>query len=142
MRQLHQSAHFLITVDDELRLVRRTRTDQPFKSIAELELVYQAVLQALDTIDRRQHVLLVDVRRAPARDDVAFEQVIARYTARLYGGFRQVAAITKTAAGRLQVTRLARGAVPRLHTFTDEAAALAFLASSAAEPALATAKRR
>jgi hypothetical protein len=55
---------------------------------------------------------------------------MAPYYSGLYGGFRRVAALVKTQAGRLQITRLfqdsARGFEVR--AFVDEAAALAYLA--------------
>jgi len=52
--------------------------------------------------------LLVDARRAPGRNDELFERVQAEYRERLFGGFRRVAVVMASVAGRLQVERYRR----------------------------------
>src|SRR5687767_3826044 len=110
MREIHRSAYFVLSVDDQLRLVRRARTEEGFPSVSIAEASYDAMLEAFarESIHRPSHSLLADVRRAPARNDPAFEQTVERYYARLYGGFRRAATLVKTQAGRLQITRLSR----------------------------------
>lgn len=127
MRELYKSEYFVITVDDERKIVHRVRTDRPFAAIAELERSSEDMLRALSTVDRRRHAMLVDVRLAPPRNDPAFEEVVGRYQTRLYRGFRRVAILVKTEAGRLQLTRLVRGILRHGRTFLDEQAALAYL---------------
>jgi hypothetical protein len=129
MSELYRSDHFLVTCDDERKIVRRVRTDRRFESIEEVELAYSAVARVCAPLARRQYGLLVDVRLAPARNDPAYEEVIARYSGRLYGGFRGVAMLARTEAGRLQITRVAQSYGTKVRAFIDEAAALAYLTS-------------
>jgi hypothetical protein len=127
MRELSRTAYFLITVDDEKKLVRRIRSNKAYESIADVELAHEAALKALDGIERRRHVLLVDVRLAPPRNDPAFEQAIQRYLPRLHVGFRRLAVLVQTEAGKLQIKRMTSSIPADLHVFTDEPAALSFL---------------
>ena len=137
MRELHRDAHFVVTVDDASRLVRRTRTERRFESLEEAESAYEAVLGAIATLDQGRHAQLVDVRHAPPRNDPAFEDLLARMSSRLLGGFRRVAVLARTEVGRLQVGRVAARFHPSLRGFTDEAAALAYLADDRAPDARA-----
>jgi hypothetical protein len=130
MRELYRSEHFLVTLDEDRRLVRRTRTDRPFATIVEIERAYGALLQALAMVDRPGHVMLVDLRLAPPRNDPAFEQIVEQYRPRLYGGFRRVAVLAKTEAGRLQLGRMLRSSSLNWPILMDEAAALSYLAGS------------
>jgi hypothetical protein len=127
MRELYRSAHIVVTVDDERRLVRRVRTGHGYASVAEVEFVYETMLRKLDSIDRRLYGLLVDVRLAPPRNDDTFEQVVERHLQGLYSGYRRVAILVKTEAGRLQMKRLARQRSLDLAAFVDEAAALSYV---------------
>jgi hypothetical protein len=127
MRELYKSEYFLVTLDDEQKIVHRVRTDQRYATIADVERTSEEVVRSLNTIERRRYALLVDVRFAPPRNDLAFEQTMARYQTRLYMGFRRVAVLAKTEAGRLQIARLLRGLLRQGHVFLDEQAALAYL---------------
>lgn len=127
MRELYKSDYFVLTVDDERKIVHCVRSDRRFAATADFERACKDMLQALSTVDRRQYVMLVDVRLAPPRNDPAFEQVVERYHPRLYKGFRRVAVLVKTEAGRLQLTRLLRVILRHGRTFIDEQAAIAYL---------------
>jgi hypothetical protein len=127
VREIYRSDYFIMTVDEERRLLRRTRTALAFPTAADAETSYQELLQAMDTIDRSTHVLLVDMRLAPPRNDEAFERVVDHYYARLYSGFPRIAALLKTQAGRLQIMRILQGFKFPLQAFFDESEALAFL---------------
>jgi hypothetical protein len=116
-----------MTVDDAQGLIRRTRTDRPFDSIDQAVASYQEVLRAMGILDRRRYALLVDLRSAPPRNDPIFEQNVERHLSALYGGFRRVAVLVRTEAGRLQISRLHRMASISTRAFTDEAAAIAYL---------------
>jgi hypothetical protein len=125
VREIYQSAHFLITLDDEHRLIRRQRTELGYESIAEVETAYRAVLEAAEHLHRPDHLLLADMRQAPPRNDPTFERAVALYYDRLYAGFRKISALVKTEAGRLQIIRLMSPSVaPRMRVFTNEQAAL------------------
>lgn len=128
MRELLRSPFYLVTVDDERRIVRRLRTERPFDSLEQIEEAYEAVNRALARLDRSRYGLLIDVRLAPARNDTAYEQVVKRHQLGLHGGFRRLAFLVRTEAGRLQVSRMARvKGIPHRAFVDDEPAALAYL---------------
>src|SRR5689334_5030890 len=105
MRELYRNDYFLMTADDARGLVQRARTEQRFESLEIVERVYEEVARICDALERSRYVVLVDVRLAPPRNDPAYEELIKRYEGRLYNGFRRIAFLAKTEAGRLQITR-------------------------------------
>ena len=127
MRDLVHSAHFVVRVDDAQKLVERVRTSVRFSSIAEIHAEYGAVVRALDTLDRARHVSLIDLRASPSRNDPDYEQAVAQYHVALYRGFARNAVLVQTAAGKLQLLRIARDGHLTLEVFTDEAAARSWL---------------
>lgn len=128
MRELYRSPHFILTIDDERRVIRRARTELAFSSLAVAESAYDALLKVTDRIDRSRYAILADTRLAPPRNDPAFEQFVASLNPRLYGGYRRIAALVKTQAGRLQLARIFQERGLNAKVFMDEAAALAYLA--------------
>jgi hypothetical protein len=108
--------------------IRRTSTlpDLPVLRDSLLEVIAQ-----LDRLPRAELGLIVDTRRAIGRSDDAFEATMSELRPRLLGGFRRIAAIVRTAVGRLQLQRLARidGLSALLLVTDDEAEALAHVTS-------------
>jgi hypothetical protein len=129
MRELYRNDYFVMTVDDARSIVARARTERRFESLELVERTYEEVGRILDTLDRRRYVVLVDVRLAPPRNDPGYEQLVTRHEGRLYNGFRRIAFLAKTEAGRLQITRLFSESPlsDRTRAFTDQAAARAYL---------------
>ncbi len=127
MRELHRSDHFVITLDEATRVVRRTRTGRAFASLAEVEAAYDAAIRATESLDRRRYGLLIDVRLAPPRNDPEYEQIVERLAQRLYGAYPRVAILARTEVGRLQVRRMTERNHSNARAFVDEAAALAYL---------------
>ncbi|EYF07697.1 hypothetical protein [Chondromyces apiculatus] len=135
MREIYRSDYNVIAVDDERRLVRRTRTALPYPSFAEIGDIMEEMMRALGTLDRARHVQLADVRLGPPRNDAAFEQFIAPFTQQLYRGFRRCAILVKTHAGRLQFTRiLNHGGYEHVQVHLDEVTAMAWLLSPSIPP--------
>ena len=127
MRDLLRSTHFIVTVDDAAHLLRRARTGARFESIAQLEAEYEALLGAFEALNRPIYAQLIDARESPARNDPAFEATVTRYHAPLYRGFRAVAVLVQSAAGRLQVRRMLEVSGIHAPVLTDEPAALEYL---------------
>jgi hypothetical protein len=138
VREIHLSPFFHVSVDDERRLIRRARTDRPFASLDEAADAYETMLKAIDSLDRSTHVVLVDMRLAPPRNDPGFEKLLERYYSRLYSGYPRIAAIAKTQVGRLQITRVAQTLGFNVRTFMDEAEALAYLEGTGDSPGRST----
>lgn len=127
MRDAYKSLFFVITVNDDRRIVIRSRTERGFASLEEAEAEYRVMLPACEKASNPRFGLLVDMRPAPPRNDPAFEQLISRYYPRLYRGFREVAVLVKTQAGKLQITRICEATGIRASVFLDESAAIAHL---------------
>jgi hypothetical protein len=130
MREILHSPFFLVTVDDEARLVKRVRTSARFQSLEQVERTYAELIRVMSRVEPT-YAQLIDARESPARNDPAFESVVARHHAQLYSGFRAVAVLVQTAVGRLQVRRMLDASGIGAPVFTDENEALAYLASTA-----------
>ncbi len=131
MRVLAESFFFSLTVDPEAKLVRWARTPVPYDAVEQFEDVSRATVLGLLRIDRAEHVLLIDLREGPMRNDDAFEKVAYQFRRDIHHGFTRVAVLVRTSAGRLQISRhvTERPDDARNHpTFLDEAEARAYLA--------------
>jgi hypothetical protein len=129
MRELLRGRHFIVTVDDARRIVRRTRTAERFATLGELETAYEELLEALRPLDRSKLGQLMDARQAPPRNDPQFEAAVTRYHEALYRGFRATAVLVQSAAGRLQVRRMLDVSGVDAQVFVDESAAIQYLTS-------------
>jgi hypothetical protein len=125
--ELLHTSHSKIVADDEARVVTRERTGERFESLDAVEAEYEAIVRALDLVPRESFGVIVDLRRAPPRNDEAYEEIARRYNARLYGRFRRVAVLVQTAAGKLQLHRFLDATRPDARIFDDESEARAFL---------------
>ena len=134
MRVLAENRFFALALDTERSLVRWTRTPLPLATVDEFEDIARKTVLALLPIDRGTHVLLVDLRESPMRNDEAFEQAALRFRKDVHRGFQRSAVLVKTHAGQLQIARhiKERPADAAAHqTFLDEAEALAYLLGKA-----------
>jgi hypothetical protein len=116
-----------VTFDAGTGLVRYTRSDVPYPDVQAVERSFAALRAAGRKVPLGTK-LLIDTRRAPPRNDPAFEAYVQRATAEFVTRFSRVATLMRTAVGKLQVARLAheRGA-EKPHVFDDEHQALLYL---------------
>ncbi len=126
--------HGSVEVDRPRRLVRIRRSGESFHTIEEVRTFYEAVAAAVEKLERRALVVLVDVRDAPARNDPAFETTVASYRKRMFTGFARGAVLVRTAAGKLNVSRHAKDDGVELSVFQDEGAALTWLEAQGPSP--------
>jgi hypothetical protein len=89
-------------------LIEIRRTSETFSSLEQMQRAFAEVAQALDRAGRGHSTLLVDTREAPPRNDPAFEAAFEPLRVAMIGGFRRVAIVVRTTAGRLQVERHVR----------------------------------
>jgi len=108
------------------RVIRITRTSQPFASLAELHRTWSEVVSVLEGVDRSNHSLLFDVRNVGGRNDPDFETSFGPYRISAQRGFRKVAVIVATPSGQLQVARHAKEDGIPVRAFIDPAEALAW----------------
>jgi hypothetical protein len=130
VRTLHADAHVTITLDDETRVVRYTRSNQPYASVDVLRALNKKLREVFDALPPGRLALLLDVRDAPPRNDDAFEGELVGALDAIANRFVARATLVKTAVGRLQAQRIARTRDKTVDVFTDEAAALGHLAAT------------
>lgn len=119
--EVFRNDYFTVLVDEPQRIVYSVRSGRPFDSIEQLDARFQELCRVLDTFDRPRYALLADVRAAPGRNDLAFEEVMKPIRPRWMGGFRRVGVFVQSVVGALQVKRYARqDGIERLIT-SDEA---------------------
>jgi hypothetical protein len=106
-------------------VVRRSAV--PFASREDIDRYFNALNDALDEIERSRHELLVDIRAVVGRNDPAFELAFEPHRTRMERGFRRIAVLVSSPAGRLQVQRHALQDRLGVRAFQDEAEALDWL---------------
>lgn len=119
--------HFELSVDKGRAVVRLCRTSAPFDTIPQMEQQYARVFAELDRIGRRGMRLLIDLRRAPGRNDPAFDLAMKRVRPKLFAGFTRVAILVQSTVGALHVTRHAREDGLEALVSTDEARLFEYL---------------
>ena len=122
MLEVLQSRYFTVAVSGAEKLARIERSDIPFDSIDDVTRAWREVDAALRKTVRRGRSLLIDVRRAPARNDPAFETAVRSILPDIRRGYRRIGVLVRSAAGGLQVSRLARidGAVEFIGSNEEE----------------------
>lgn len=100
-------AYFLVHIDAALGAVLVKRTARPLSSPDD---VPEAFAEAVTPVDpARGHLpLVVDLRDAKGRNDLAYEEAIALWRPRIYTGFDRAATIVRSSVGQLQVARHGR----------------------------------
>jgi hypothetical protein len=127
LRELTRDPYSVLLYDAHQRLVAIKRLALPYPDLDELERSFRRMEFAISSVPRRRSRLFVDARDSPARNDPAFEVIFARLQAQIVDGFSRTAVLVKSAAGVLQVGRVARGADLPLRVFNDVDEATRFL---------------
>lgn len=122
---LLSSEHWLMEADPDDRVVWLSRLPAPFASLAEIARANDAVIRRLDAA-YASWGLIVDLRRAPPRNDPEFENAMRGLRAAVAASFARTALLLATQAGVLQVSRITREDGSASFATTTEAAALEF----------------
>jgi hypothetical protein len=120
MIELHRTKYFVVTRIPGSLLIEVRRTSEPFGSLDEMRSEFERVNAILDSAGRISANLIVDTRDAPPRNDPAFELAFQPIRSAMLSGFRRVAILVKTTAGRLQVERHLRLDGVEGRVFVDE----------------------
>ncbi len=126
---LVEDAWSRVTVDAAVGLVRYERNELAYPDADTVERSYLLLRDAIVKVPPGMK-LLIDIRRAPPRNDEAFEAKANVAIAALTRRFTKVATLVRTAVGKLQSTRLAKNRGAQAHVFDDEKAAVAYLTQS------------
>jgi len=125
MGELFRSDYYVVAWRQGEPFLRLTRTAKAFAQLADAERANREVAEAVRRPPTRR--VLVDLRHGPpGRNDEAFEETSARWRKTLGELFERRAILVKSAAGKLQITRLTRG-VDNLLVTQDEDEAARFL---------------
>lgn len=127
MLEVLQSRYFTVAVSGAEKLARIDRTDVPFDSIDEVTRAWREVDAALRKTARRGRSLLIDMRLAPPRNDPAFETAVRSILPDIRRGYRRIGVLVRSAAGGLQVSRLARADGAEEYISSNEAELIAYL---------------
>ena len=129
MREVFRNEHWILERDDQRHLFFARRTAQPQPTAAEIEASFRQLEAAMDAQGRQSKSLLIDFSRgpAPARRDPEFESTVDKHAQGFTRGFRKVAALTLSVAGRVQVEQYFRDRGVAVGVFTSEAEAVSFL---------------
>lgn len=107
VQRLHSGRYWTFEEEPGRGLAVLRRTPLPVASLEELIAENEVVLRCLRGA-HRDFGLVVDTRQAPMRNDVAFENAMARLRSVLTSHFRRTAVLLETNLGELQVNRLER----------------------------------
>ena len=116
-----------ITMDSKGPLVRSTRSDVPFQSLAALEKHVGEMIRTYDQMGREGRVLLNDLRAVQGRNDSDFEDRMSILRPKLYRGFVRVGILVRSVVGTLQIKRMVQEDGLARAVMTDEAELLEYL---------------
>jgi hypothetical protein len=122
---LIQSRYWSMHESVPIQVVFLRRTAAVIESTALLEEENHAVIATL----RPEHAgwgVVVDMREAPARNDMDFERAMRFLRQELSRRFARISVLVKSAAGVLQVTRIDRGDGTQTYVTRSEPDATAF----------------
>lgn len=106
-RRLHTGLHWVLEEEPWHKLAVLQRTPRALTSLHALCAENEQILSCL-TEAHREYGLVVDTRRAPLRNDPAFEDAMVGLRSGLTGHFKRTAVLLESDVGTLQVERLER----------------------------------
>lgn len=125
---MEQEPGVFVLPEPGTRILRVIRNEVPFANVTDLLRVLDEIEHQLASVDRSVHSLLIDTRRVPPRTDPEFEAAFRHWRERLVKGFVKTAVLVSTDTGRAQAERYAVQDGVQLQVFSDEQAALDWLA--------------
>ncbi|HEX5659700.1 MAG TPA: cytochrome b5 domain-containing protein, partial [Polyangiales bacterium] len=125
LRRLHTGTHWVFEEDPKQKLAVLRRTPVPAVSLEELSPENERVLRCLGP-EHRRYGLVVDTRQARLRNDVFFEDAMAKLRRELVGHFQRTAVLLESSIGELQVARIERDERRQSIATRSESAAFKF----------------
>jgi serine/threonine protein kinase len=122
-----QSRWVTIEWDPVARLVRYTRSSEPFAVADDVGRGFSSLRDAFPVAERADKLLLVDLRVGPLRTDPRFVKIALAELPGLQAGWRRVASLVSTEEGARQMASLRERTGLPARVFRDEETALAWL---------------
>lgn len=126
-RELYRDAYVSMVLDEGQKLIRFTRSSQPFPDLEAPQKTYEVVIPLAERFSHAGFNLLTDLRAAPGRNDPAFEAVMHSLRGRMQAPFARRATLVATAVGAMQVRRLTKEDGMERMVSSDEAELLRYL---------------
>jgi hypothetical protein len=126
--QMLRTPYWILERDVGQAFFRLRRTAESVASLETLSHTAAAITHAFRNLDTKRMGMLLDLRESPIRNDPQFEDTVRPFQERLVSAFGRVAVLVKSPVGRLQVERVITPMSTTAKVFSDESAALAYLA--------------
>lgn len=126
-REVFRNIYMVLRHDPGRRLIVLTRSTEPYADLESMRDTFLGLEASITYLSRPRTLLLVDSRKAPARNDPAFEGEFGRLRKHFLRDFQKTATIVQTAVGILQANRHIRKDELPMGVFTDPGEALAYL---------------
>ena len=131
---MDEERHHEIYIDASSRVVTLVRTTKPFVTAADFQEEAMFFSEALRGLDRTSFGLVIDTRNGPGIRSEALEPAFAHFRKVVMVGFRGVAVVAASAAGKLHVKRNARqDRASELEVFDDLEEARSYVQAGGSE---------
>ena len=128
LKILFQDSYVTVSLDESQKLIRFVRSSTPFPNLDAPRRTYETLIAMFNKMGRQHYSILTDIRRAPGRNDPAFETLMLDLRTRVQLGFARRGTLVATAVGAMQVRRLTREDGLERMISSDEAELLDYLA--------------
>lgn len=107
---LYADDYVSVTYSSKEGVHRLVRSSTPYPELSAVRSSFGALLKSLPTglAGQKTSLLIVDMRAAPARNDLQFEETQKEYRQHILAIFARVATLVSTRAGLLNVQRYGR----------------------------------
>ena len=127
LKTLFHDSYVTVSLDESKKLIRFVRSSTPFPDLDAPRRTYKTLTAMFDAMGRQHYSLLTDIRRAPGRNDPAFETLMLELRTRVQLGFARRGTLVATAVGAMQVRRLTKEDGLERMISSDEAELLHYL---------------
>lgn len=128
LKTLFQDSYVTVSLDESQKLIRFVRSSTPFPDLDAPRRTYEPLIAMFNKMGRQNYSILTDIRRAPGRNDPAFETLMLDLRTRVQLGFARRGTLVATAVGAMQVRRLTKEDGLERMISSDEADLLRYLA--------------
>lgn len=128
LKTIFHDSYVTVSLDEAKKLIRFVRSSTPFPDLDAPRRTYQTLIAMFDAMGRQHYSILTDIRRAPGRNDPAFETLMLDLRTRVQLGFARRGTLVATAVGAMQVRRLTKEDGLERMISSDEAELLRYLA--------------
>ncbi len=105
---IFHDSYVTVSVHEAKKLIHFVRSATPFPDLETIRRTYETIIALFNRLERSRYSILTDLRRAPGRNDPAFENLMRDLRTRAQRGFARRGTLVATAVGAMQVRRLTK----------------------------------